>query len=466
MKYVSTRNTRLSLDFCNAILSGLSEDGGLYMPEEYPRFSEQDIRSLRGLSYEDIALFVIQPFIEGEISSKKLKAIIGHAYRGFRHTAITPLVQMDKNNFVLELFHGPTLSFKDIAMQLLAGLIEHILEERDQYTTIVGATSGDTGAAAIEAFAGRKRTNIFILFPKDRISLVQQKQMTTSRASNAHVIAIDGSFDDCQRLVKELFADVSFRKSVNLSGINSINWARIMAQIVYYFVSSVALGAPDRSVSFSVPTGNFGDIFAGYSAILMGLPLEKLIIATNDNDTLVRMLETGIYKPGKVKATTSPAMDIQISSNLERLLFEVSNKDSLFVREVMETLKNQKHFQLSSKHLKTIRRFFSARSASENIVNDVISSVLEKSNYLVDPHTAIGIYAASRYDDISVPTVILSTAHPAKFPDVVEKASGVTPILPKFLEGITERFERFEMMDNDIEKIKCFINSRKFGGKN
>ncbi|MBL0848785.1 MAG: threonine synthase [Candidatus Liberibacter ctenarytainae] len=463
MKYISTRNTNLNLGFCDVVLAGLPEDGGLYMPKQYPHFSETELRKLRGLSYEEIALFVMRPFIDTEIESSKLEEIVKKAYCNFRHAAVTPLIQLDNSNFLLELFHGPTLSFKDIAMQLLAELIDHILEERDQYITIVGATSGDTGAAAIKAFSGRKRVNICILFPKDRISSVQQKQMTTSKASNSSVIAIEGSFDDCQKLIKDLFSDTHFRNEMNLSGINSINWARIMAQMVYYFVSSIALGIPDRKISFSVPTGNFGDIFAGYSAKIMGLPVEKFIIATNDNDILVRMFNTGRYEPETVKITTSPAMDIQISSNFERLLFEISDRDSAVVRESMSSLEKNQYFQIAPEHLHKIRRIFCAKKASQRDVDDIIYSVLKKSHCLVDPHTAVGIYASRECRHSAIPIVTLATAHPSKFPEAVKNAVGEAPDFPMFLENSWEGDENLEVMDKEIEKIKEFIKNKKYG---
>ncbi|AKK20190.1 threonine synthase [Candidatus Liberibacter africanus] len=461
MKYISTRNVDLNLGFCDAILSGLSEDGGLYVPKEIPHFSEKYIKDLRGCSYQEIAFFIFRRFIGEEISSSKLQEIVHRAYSCFRNSAVTPLVKLNANEFLLELFHGPTLSFKDIAMQLLAELLEHILEERDRHITIVGATSGDTGAAAIKAFAGKKRISMYILFPKGKISLVQQRQMTTSKASNINVIAIEGSFDDCQKIVKSLFADVFFRDSVNLSGINSINWARIMAQIVYYFSSAVSLGSPDRKISFSVPTGNFGDIFAGYMAKIMGLPIERLIIATNENDTLVRMLDTGIYKPEKVKETTSPAMDIQISSNFERLLFEISKRNSLLVKEAFDSLESKKYFQIDPENLREISRVFYAKKSSMKDVDSVINSVLKQFNYLVDPHTAVGIHAAfACRKTISTPIVTLATAHPSKFPDFVKKASGIVPDCPISMEHIMERTESFIVMNKDIGKIKEFIKKK------
>ena len=309
MKYISTRGEAPSLGFCDALLAGLGRDGGLYVPEQWPSFTKKEIRALRGQSYQDIAFTVLSPFIDGEIPDATFRAMIDEAYSTFRHPAIAPVVQTGANAFIMELFHGSTLAFKDVAMQLLARLMDHVLTERNERATIVGATSGDTGGAAIDAFAGRDRTDIFILFPHGKVSPVQQRQMTTSTASNVHAVAINGNFDDCQSLVKEMFNDISFRDSVALSGVNSINWARIMAQIVYYFTTALALGGPDRMVSFTVPTGNFGDIFAGYVARQMGLPIDKLVVATNENDIVARTLETGRYEMRDVKATTSPSME-------------------------------------------------------------------------------------------------------------------------------------------------------------
>ncbi len=466
MKYISTRNVDLSLGFCDTILSGLATDGGLYIPKYIPRLSEKEIKDLRGLSYQEIALFIFRLFIGQEIKSSKLRDIVNRSYHCFRNAAVTPLIQLNANEFLLELFHGPTLSFKDIAMQFIAELMDHILEERDHYITIVGATSGDTGAAAIKAFAGKKRINMYILFPEGRISVVQQKQMTTSEASNINVIAVQSSFDDCQKIVKNLFSDVFFCHSVNLSGINSINWARIMAQIVYYFVSSIALGSPNRNISFSVPTGNFGDIFAGYMAKMMGLPIEKLIIATNENDTLVRMFDMGMYRPEIVMETTSPAMDIQIPSNFERLLFEISGRNSLLVKEAFYSLENKKYFRIDSEHLQKMSLSFSAKRASMEDVNSVIKSVLEKSNYLVDPHTAVGIHAAlACRKSSSTPMVTLATAHPSKFPDTVKAASGIVPDCPISLEQMMRRPEDCKVMNKNIDEIKKFIKKRNMESK-
>ncbi len=371
MKYVSTRGEAPELGFCDTLLAGLAQDGGLYLPAEWPHLSAADIRALRGLSYPDLAIRLLTPFLGGEIEEATFARIVREAYATFRHEAVCPLVQTRGNEFVLELFHGPTLAFKDVAMQLLARLMDHVLAERGSRATIVGATSGDTGGAAIDAFAGGNRTDVFILFPHGRVSPVQQRQMTTSGADNVHALAIEGNFDDCQRLVKEMFSDRPFRDSLALSGVNSINWARIMAQIVYYFSSAVSLGAPDRPVSFTVPTGNFGDIFAGYAAMRMGLPIERLVIATNDNDILARTLETGAYRTTGVVATTSPSMDIQVSSNFERLLFEASGRDAAFVRRAMGGLKQSGGFSIDAPVLAEIRRDFAAgRSTMPETASD------------------------------------------------------------------------------------------------
>lgn len=349
LEYISTRGEAPALGFCDALLAGLARDGGLYVPREWPQLSKKDIRGFRGKSYQEIAFRVLLPFTNGEIPEEIFRSMIDEAYATFRHPAIVPLVQTGPNSFIMELFHGTTLAFKDVAMQLLARLMDYALAERGARATIVGATSGDTGGAAIDAFAGRDRTDIFILFPHGKVSPVQQRQMTSSTASNVHALAINGNFDDCQNLVKAMFNDAPFRDGVGLSGVNSINWARIMAQVVYYFTTAVALGSPDRKISFTVPTGNFGDIFAGYVAKQMGLPIDKLVVATNENDIMARTLKTGRYEMRAVKATTSPSMDIQISSNFERLLFEANGRDASRVRAAMESLKQSSGFDIARK---------------------------------------------------------------------------------------------------------------------
>ncbi len=460
MKYISTRGEAPSLGFCDALLAGLGRDGGLYVPAKWPSFSKKEIRAMRGKSYQEIAFTVLTPFIDGEIPDDTFRAMIDEAYGTFRHPAIAPIVQTGPNAFIMELFHGSTLAFKDVAMQLLGRLMDHVLTERNERATIVGATSGDTGGAAIDAFAGRDRTDIFILFPHGKVSPVQQRQMTTSTASNVHALAINGNFDDCQSLVKEMFNDTAFRDSVALSGVNSINWARIMAQIVYYFTTALALGGPDRKISFTVPTGNFGDIFAGYVARQMGLPIDKLIVATNENDILARTLETGRYEMRDVKATTSPSMDIQISSNFERLLFEAFDRDASKVRGAMADLKQSGSFEIEDDALKSIRKVFRAGRASEKDVAKTIAKTLETTGYLLDPHTAIGVFVANKHETSSVPMVTLATAHPAKFPAAVKSASGIDPALPTWLADLMVREERFDILDAELKAVETFVDAR------
>lgn len=457
MKYISTRGEAPTLGFCDALLAGLASDGGLYVPKEWPSFSKKQIRAMRGMTYQQVAFTVLSPFVNGEIDDKTLKAMIDEAYATFRHPAVAPLVQTGADAFILELFHGTTLAFKDVAMQLLARLMDHVLAERGQRATIVGATSGDTGGAAIDAFAGRERTDIFILFPHEKVSPVQQRQMTTSSATNVHAIAVKGNFDDCQNLVKAMFNDRGFREKMQLSGVNSINWARIMAQIVYYFTSAVALGGPDRKISFTVPTGNFGDIFAGFVAKRMGLPIDRLVIATNDNDILARTLKTGRYEMRGVVATTSPSMDIQISSNFERLLFEAYGRDPAAIRTLMEGLKQSGAFEIEEKALKAIRKEFRAGRATQKQVAKTIAETLEKTGYLLDPHTATGVFIAAKNARPASPMVTLATAHPAKFPAAVKSASGIDPALPSWLADMMQREERFEILDPELATVEAFI---------
>jgi threonine synthase len=458
MQYVSTRGDAPVLGFSDAVLAGLARDGGLYVPAEWPQFSAAEIRAMRGLSYPDLAIRVLTPFLGGEIAAPVFERLVREAYASFRHDAVCPLVQTGHNTFVLELFHGPTLAFKDVAMQLLARLMDHVLAARGQRATIVGATSGDTGGAAIEAFAGRDRTDIFILFPHGRVSPVQQRQMTTSTASNVHALAIEGNFDDCQALVKDMFNDHGFRDRVSLSGVNSINWARIMAQIVYYFSSALSLGSPDRPVSFTVPTGNFGDIFAGYAAKRMGLPIERLIIATNDNDILARTLESGEYRTQGVVATTSPSMDIQVSSNFERLLFESCGRDPAIARRLMAGLKQSGAFVIEKEQLEAIRAEFSAGRSSMAETAATIRATLASSGYLLDPHTATAMHVAAARADTATPMVVLATAHPAKFPAAVEEASGVAPKLPAWLDGLMQREENFAVLPSQLKMVEDHIS--------
>ncbi|WP_075654491.1 threonine synthase [Pseudochrobactrum sp. B5] len=465
MKYISTRGEAPVLGFSDALLAGLARDGGLYLPETYPQFSSDDIRKLRGKSYVEIALAVLTPFVNGEIPDTEFEKMVRESYGSFRHDAVCPLVQTGANEFVLELFHGPTLAFKDVAMQLLSRMMDYTLAQRGQRATIVGATSGDTGGAAIEAFAGRDNTDIFILFPHGRVSPVQQRQMTSSAASNVHALSIDGNFDDCQNLVKGMFNDLNFRDTLSLSGVNSINWARIMPQIVYYFTSAISLGAPDRKVSFTVPTGNFGDIFAGFVAKKMGLPIDRLIIATNDNDILSRTVATGSYAMRGVEQTSSPSMDIQISSNFERLLFESYDRDAAAIRGLMRSLGQSGEFTIADAPLKTIRNQFAAGRSTVAETAATIDSVLKQDGYLLDPHSAIGVKVAREHADTASPMVVLATAHPAKFPDAVKDACGVSPALPAWLSDLMERKEHFTRLQNDLKVVEDHIRSHSRAAK-
>lgn len=459
MNYVSSRGGAPILGFRDVLLAGLARDGGLYLPDAWPQLAPETIAALAGRPYGEAARTVLAPFIGGEIDDERLGAMIDEAYATFRHAAVAPLVQLGPNDWVLELFHGPTLAFKDVAMQLLARLMDHVLAERGERATIVGATSGDTGGAAIEAFRGRARTDVFILFPRGKVSPVQQRQMTTTTDANVHAIAVDGNFDDCQALVKAMFNDHGFRDRLRLAGVNSINWARIMAQIVYYFTAAASLGAPAREVSFTVPTGNFGDIFAGYAAKRMGLPVRRLVIATNANDILARTLKTGRYEVTGVTATTSPSMDIQVSSNFERLVFEACGCDGATVARLMAGLAQSGAFTLPDTALAAIRRDFAAGSADEADTAATIARVLDESGYLADPHTAVGLDVARAFAGAE-PMVTLATAHPAKFPDAVEAASGTRPRLPAWLGDLMERRERYETVANDAGAVKRHIEAR------
>lgn len=457
MDYISTRGEAPHLGFCDALMAGLARDGGLYVPRKWPEMKKKEIRALRGKSYQEIAFAVLSPFVDGEIEDEALRAMIDEAYATFRHPAVAPLVQTGPNSYVLELFHGTTLAFKDVAMQLLARLMDHVLTKRGERATIVGATSGDTGGAAIDAFAGRESVDIFILFPHGKVSPVQQRQMTSSKSPNVHALAIEGNFDDCQDLVKAMFNDQAFRDRVRLSGVNSINWARIMAQVVYYFTAALSLGSPDRKVSFTVPTGNFGDIFAGYVAKQMGLPIDKLVIATNENDILARTMKTGRYEMKGVKATTSPSMDIQISSNFERLLFETGDRDAGDIRAAMEGLKQSGSFEIKPHALKNIRKLFRAGRASEKQVASTIRDTLAKTGYLLDPHSAVGVFVAAKHEKAASPMVTLATAHPAKFPAAVKSACGIDPALPTWLADLMDREERFEILPPELKTVETFV---------
>lgn len=458
--YISTRGGAPKLGFCDVMLTGLARDGGLYVPEIWPQLAPDAIAGLVGRPYWEVAVEIIRPFVDGEISDADLGRMANEAYATFRHPAVVPLDQSGSSQFVLELFHGPTLAFKDVAMQLLSRLMDHVLAQRAQRTTIVVATSGDTGGAAVDAFAQRDNVDLIVLFPNGRISDVQRRMMTTTGASNVHALAIEGTFDDCQAIVKGLFNHHTFRDAVSLSGVNSINWARIVAQVVYYFTSAVALGAPARTVDFTVPTGNFGDIFAGYVAKRMGLPIGQLRVATNVNDILARTLKTGIYEVREVHGTASPSMDIQVSSNFERLLFEASGRDSAVVRGLMASLDQSGRFVLPDAVLAAIRRDFDAGRADETETSAVIRAAWREAGDLVDPHTAVALAVADRdASDTKTPNIVLSTAHAAKFPDAVEAACGIRPALPAWLDGLMTREEHVTVMKNDQAAVEQFVLS-------
>jgi threonine synthase len=437
VRHVSTRGEAPPLGFAEVMLAGLARDGGLYVPQSWPRLEAATIASFAGRSYGDMAR---------------------DAYGTFRHPAVVPLTQLNANTFALELFHGPTLAFKDIAMQLLARLIDHALAARGERRTVVVATSGDTGGAAVEAFAGRDQVDLIVLFPQGRISDVQRRMMTTAAAANVSAVAIEGTFDDCQALVKGMFNHAAFRERVRLSGVNSINWARIVAQAVYYFTAAVSLGAPQRQVAFTVPTGNFGDIYAGYVAQRLGLPIDRLVIATNVNDILARTLATGTYELRDVVPTTSPSMDIQVSSNFERLLFEAYDRDGEAIRALMGALAQSRRFALSVQALSRIRTLFAAGRADEKEAAAAIRAVRRDTGSLVDPHSAVGIAVAAKQPrDPAVPMVVLCTAHAAKFPDSVEAACGVRPALPEWLSDLNSRPERVTVLPADQLAVERFV---------
>jgi threonine synthase len=458
VRYVSTRGEAPPLGFIDVTLAGLARDGGLYVPESWPVLAPAAIAALAGKPYAEVAVEVIRPFVGGTISDTDLARMAREAYATFRHPAVAPLVQLGPNCFVAELFHGPTLAFKDLAMQLLARIMDHALGQRGERATIVVATSGDTGGAAIEAFRGRSQVDVIVLYPHGRISEVQRRMMTTAPDANVHAVAIEGTFDDCQAIVKGLFNHHSFRDRVRLSGVNSINWARIVAQVVYYFTSAVVLGAPGRKVAFTVPTGNFGDVFAGYVAARMGLPLDRLVIATNVNDILARTLATGVYELRDVVATASPSMDIQVSSNFERLLFEACGRDAGAVRAAMASLAQSRRFEIGARALAEMRARFTAERADEAETAAAIRVTRKEAGYLIDPHTAVAVAVAEKEThDPSLPMIVLSTAHPAKFPDAVEAACGVRPPLPDWLADLSERPERVSVLPADQAAVERFI---------
>jgi threonine synthase len=460
MQFISTRGRAPVLGFSDALLAGLASDGGLYLPGTWPQIPAPSIAGYANRPYAEVAFDIISRFVGDEVSADDLSNILEDAYATFRHPSVVPLVEIGPGHFLLELFHGPTLAFKDVAMQFLARAMDHILARRQARATIIGATSGDTGSAAIEAFRGRDATDIFILHPEGRTSDVQRRQMTTVQDANVHNIAVQGTFDDCQQLVKAMFNNRRFRERVQLSGVNSINWGRIVAQIVYYFTAAAALGSPHRAVTFVVPTGNFGDIFAGHCARLMGLPINTLAIATNSNDILARTLETGSYEVGAVSPTISPSMDIQVSSNFERLLFEALDRDAGALQRLMDGLAQSRRFTVPAAALAAIRGGFVAGRADEAATAATISRVYTEAGYLLDPHTAVGVSVAAPLLGGADPVVTLATAHPAKFPAAVRAATGIEPPLPLWLADLNERPERFTVLPNDQAEIEAFIEAR------
>ena len=459
MRYISTRGNAPVLSFEEAMLTGLARDGGLYVPETIPQMSAEDIKALRGLSYEEVAFKVMRPFIGDTFTDAEFKEIIAKAYSTFGHDARAPLVQLDSNHYLLELFHGPTLAFKDFAMQLIGQLFQAALGRSGERVTIVGATSGDTGSAAIEAFKGLDAVDVFILYPHGRVSEVQRRQMTTPPESNVHALAVDGHFDDCQARLKDMFNDFEFRDGVRLAGVNSINWARVLAQVVYYFSSALSVGAPDRKISFTVPTGNFGDIFAGYIAKQMGLPIDRLVVATNQNDILHRCLSTGDYKTSEVHPSISPSMDIQVSSNFERALFYAYGKDGKAVGQLMDELKAG-GFSVSQGALETLREHFDSGRVSEEETSAAITEFQGRTGEILCPHSAIAARIGDGQQNGATPMISLATAHPAKFPDAVEAATGHRPGLPPRMADLFEKDERVTRVENDLEALKSIVKER------
>jgi len=457
VKYISTRGEAPVLNFEEVLLAGLASDGGLYVPEELPSFSKEEIASWAGLEYNELAYKIISPFVSDCVDADDLKKMIDETYAGFNHTAVAPLKELGTNEWVLELFHGPTLAFKDFALQLLGRLMDYALAKRNERLVIMGATSGDTGSAAIEGCRHSDHLDIFILHPHNRVSEVQRRQMTTILEDNVFNIALEGNFDDCQQMVKDSFANQEFLNGMKLGAVNSINWARIMSQIVYYFSASLALGGPHREVSFSVPTGNFGDIFAGYLAKQMGLPIKQLVVATNRNDILHRVISGNDMSKGTLEHTLSPSMDIMVSSNFERLLFDVYGRNGAEISELMDRFKSES-VQLDGPRWEKVRELFDSQAVDDETTVAVIKQVEAETGYLLDPHTAIGVKAGRDCNrDQSVPMITLATAHPVKFPEPVVQAGLESPQLPSHMTDLFEREERVEVLANDLKTVQDFI---------
>ena len=465
MRYLSTRGQAPNLEFEDVLLAGLADDGGLYVPEAWPRFTKPEIRAMRGSNYNEVAFRIMAPYVDGAIDETAFRTMIADAYRGFSHPATTPLVQLDNSLWLTELFHGPTLAFKDFPLQLVGRLFDHVLEARGGKVTIIGATSGDTGSAAIEACRDRDAIQMFIFHPEGRVSEVQRRQMTTVMSANVHNIALKGTFDDCQDMVKALFADKALAQRHNFSAVNSINWARIMAQIVYYFWAALAIGAPDRRIAFAVPTGNFGNVFAAYCAKRMGLPIERLIIGSNANDILTRYFESGQMTMQNVVPTLSPSMDIQVSSNFERLLFEYYRRDGAAVAKVLERFRRTGNANFGKGRWRAMGKLFEGHRIGDNTTKEVIGNIYKSTGQLLDPHSAIGVEAAGRADlPAGTAVVAMATAHPAKFPVAAEESTGIRPQLPPRLAGLFELPERCETLPNNIERVSAYLDQRLAAG--
>ena len=463
MRYISTRGEAPELSFEEAMLTGLARDGGLYLPATIPTLTHDEIRALNGVPYEEATFRIIRPFTGDTFEDDDLRALIARAYAGFGHTSRAPLRELGPNLHLLELFHGPTLAFKDFAMQLIGQMFAYVLKRRGERITIVGATSGDTGSAAIEAFRGLPNVDVFILFPHGRVSEVQRRQMTTPDDANIHVLAVTGDFDDCQARVKDMFNDHAFRDEVALAGVNSINWARVMSQVVYYFTSAVSLGAPDRAVSFTVPTGNFGDILAGYIAREMGLPVDRLVIATNRNDILHRTISTGEHRKAGVAPTISPSMDIEVSSNFERALWYAHGQSGAAIRDLMADLGQRGGFTISENAMTALRATYDSGRADEAQTSAQITATARATGEILCPHSAVGVHVAEAARDPKTPMIALATAHPAKFPDAVETATGHRPPLPPRMADLYERSERVTRVENDLDALKGLIRERRGG---
>jgi len=462
VRYISTRGAAPALDFDDVLLAGLARDGGLYVPQSWPSLDSAAIAKLRGKSYVEIATAVMLPFLGGKIAQADFRAMVAEAYGTFRHQAVVPLKQIDHSLWLMELFHGPTLAFKDVALQLVGRLYDHVLKQRGERVTIVGATSGDTGSAALEACRDRDAVDIFILHPRGRVSEVQRRQMTTIKSDNVFNLAIEGTFDDCQDMVKALFNDHAFRDQVNLSAVNSINWARVMAQIVYYVAGAVALGAPDRPIGFSVPSGNFGNVYAGYGARQMGLDIAPLIVGSNRNDILVRFFNNAAMQITGVEPSLSPSMDIQVSSNLERLLFDLYDRDGAALAAAMNEFRAKGRLTAPRQTWGAVEKLFGAAAYDDAATIAAMQGLYRRTGELIDPHSAIGLAAAvDKRRDPETPIIALATAHPAKFPDAVHRATGQRAALPEHLADLYDRPERMTVLPNDLDRVRDFVLARR-----